>query len=393
MKKKLLLLILSVVLCLPTFAESMCVNLKNGETVSFDLEDIKDVTICENIPVVDESETPLKFKILSDSTLGVIRDDSYKELNSVSVPAKVRIDGKVYDVTAIGNSAFLGCGGLTNIEIPNNITAIDDYAFYECTGLTSINIPESVTSIGKDAFWRCSSLTNIEIPNSVTSIGEKGFYECKGLDIVIDNSKNNVKVGYDAFKRCKSVTWLKDVVDASDTPLKFKITSNSTVEVMYDGYYRDLDSIFIPAKVRIDGKVYDVTSIGNGAFYECTGLTSIHISNSVTSIITAAFSFCSGLTSIHIPNSVTSIGDRVFYECTGLTNINIPNSVTDIGNGAFGGCSSLTNINIPESVTSVGQIAFMDCPDLDIVIDNSEDNVEVGRNAFLGCKSVTWSKE
>ena len=79
MKKKLLLLVLSVVLCLPTFAESMCVNLKNGETVSFDLEDIKDVTICENIPVVDESETPLKFKILSDSTLGVIRDDSYKE--------------------------------------------------------------------------------------------------------------------------------------------------------------------------------------------------------------------------------------------------------------------------------------------------------------------------
>ena len=233
MKKKLLLLVLSVVLCLPTFAESMCVNLKNGETVSFDLKDIKDVTICENIPVVDESETPLKFKILSDSTLGVIRDDSYKELNSVSVPAKV----------------------------------------------------------------------------------------------------------------------------------------------------------------RIDGKVYDVTSIGNGAFYECTGLTSIHISNSVTSIITAAFSFCSGLTSIHIPNSVTSIGDRVFYECTGLTNINIPNSVTDIGNGAFGGCSSLTNINIPNSVTSVGQIAFMDCPDLDIVIDNSEDNVEVGRNAFLGCKSVTWSKE
>ena len=141
MKKILLLLVLSVVLCLPTFAESMCVNLKNGETVSFDLEDIKDVTICENIPVVDESETPLKFKILSDSTLGVIRDDSYKELNSVSIPAKVRIDGKVYDVT---------------------------------------------------------------------SIGEKGFYECKGLDIVIDNLEEIVKVGYDAFKNCKSVKWLKD---------------------------------------------------------------------------------------------------------------------------------------------------------------------------------------
>ena len=135
MKKKLLLLVLSVVLCLPTFAESMCVNLKNGETVSFDLEDIKDVTICETIHVFDESETPLKFKILSDSTVEVIGDDSYLELDSVTIPAKVRIDGKVYDVTAIGNSAFWGCGGLTNIEIPNNITAIGVDAFSGCSSL------------------------------------------------------------------------------------------------------------------------------------------------------------------------------------------------------------------------------------------------------------------
>ena len=415
MKKKLLLLLLSSVLCLPTFAESMCVNLKNGETVSFDLEDIKDITICETIHVVDESETPLKFKILSDSTLEVIKDDSYKELDSVSIPAKVRIDGKVYDVTSIMITAF-----------------------YECTGLTSINIPECVTAIGDYAFWRCNSLTNIEIPNSVTAIGEKAFYECTGLDVVIDNSKNNVKVGYDVFKRCKSVTWLKDAVDVSDTPLKFKITSNSTVEVMYDGSYRDLDSIFIPAKVRIDGKIYDVTSIGEKGFYECTGLD-IVIDNleeivkvgydafkncksikwlkdvvdvsdtplnfKITSDSTAEVMydrFYKNLDSIFIPAKVridgkvydvTSIGNGAFYECTGLTSIHISNSVTDIGNGAFGGCSSLTNINIPESVTSVGQIAFMDCPDLDIVIDNSEDNVEVGRNAFLGCKSVTWLKE
>lgn len=233
MKNKLLLLALSVVLCLPTFAESMCVNLKNGETVSFDLEDIKDITICENIPVVDESETPLKFKILSENTVEVIEDASYKELNSVSVPAKVRIDGKVYDVTSIGDMAFYNCSKLdpkllvynkgtkcygwigdrkrcTAIVIPEGVISIGSHAFYYCSSLTSIEIPNSVTLIGEKVFYFCSSLTNISIPGSVTSIGKNVFEGCPYLDVVIDNSKNNVKVGYDAFKNCKSVTWLKD---------------------------------------------------------------------------------------------------------------------------------------------------------------------------------------
>jgi hypothetical protein len=76
--------------------------------------------------------------------------------------------------------------------------------------LTSINIPEGVTSIGKEAFYWCSSLTSINIPEGVTSIGEYAFFKCGKLDVVIDNSKKNVKVGAYAFTDCKSVTWLKD---------------------------------------------------------------------------------------------------------------------------------------------------------------------------------------
>lgn len=40
--------------------------------------------------------------------------------------------------------------------------------------------------------------------------------------------------------------------------------------------------------------------------------------------------------------NVTSIGDRAFYECSGLDSVTIPNSVTSIGSGAFQLC--LTNL-------------------------------------------------
>ncbi|MBQ9392453.1 MAG: leucine-rich repeat domain-containing protein, partial [Oscillospiraceae bacterium] len=82
-----------------------------------------------------------------------------------------------------------------------------------------------------------------------------------------------------------------------------------------------------------------VTSIGDWAFYYCTGLTSVTIPDSVTSIGDRTFSYCSGLTSVTIPDSVTSIGDRTFSDCSGLMNITIPASVTSIGYGAFEGCS------------------------------------------------------
>ena len=99
-----------------------------------------------------------------------------------------------------------------------------------------------------------------------------------------------------------------------------------------------------------------VTSVGNGAFFGCSGLTSVAIPDSVTSIEMHAFQFCKGLTSVTIPNGVTSIGQDTFANCSGLTSVAIPVSVTSIGEDAFYGCSRLTTLMIlPAAATGVAQ--------------------------------------
>ena len=76
----------------------------------------------------------------------------------------------------------------------------------------------------------------------------------------------------------------------------------------YDEYSDEYSgNVVIPSSVTYSGNTYAVTSIGERAFYECSGLTSVTIGNSVTSIGNGAFWSCDGLTSITIPNSVTTI--------------------------------------------------------------------------------------
>ena len=134
----------------------------------------------------------------------------------------------------------------------------------------------------------------------------------------------------------------------------YNITSSSdkTVEVTFRGnYYNSYSNeysgaVTIPESVTYNGSDYSVTSIGDCAFCDCSGLTSVEIPNSVTSIGEGAFYSCSGLTSVEIPNSVTSIGYGAFENCSGLTSVEIPNSVTSIESYAFYYCYGLTSVTL-----------------------------------------------
>ena len=132
-----------------------------------------------------------------------------------------------------------------------------------------------------------------------------------------------------------------------------------------------------------------VISIGNYAFNHCDSLTSVTIPNSVTSIGNWAFAYCSGLTSVTIPNSVTSVDAWVFAYCSGLTSVTIPNSVTSIGNNAFRNCSGLTSVTIPNSVTNIGEDAFDDCTNLSIITNYAVTPQQINEYTFYGVNKNT----
>ena len=89
-----------------------------------------------------------------------------------------------------------------------------------------------------------------------------------------------------------------------------------------------------------------ITTIGNGAFENCSNLTNVTIPESVISMGDFAFSLCGRLIDVVIPQGVTTIRDYAFYLCEGLTSIVIPESVISIGEAAFYGCFNLTSITV-----------------------------------------------
>ena len=115
------------------------------------------------------------------------------ELTSLTLPS---------GVTSIGNYVFFGCSGLTSLTLPSSVTSIGDYAFQDCSGLTSLTLPSGVTSIGNDAFYGCRGLTSMTIPSGVTVIGEGAFRGCSGLTSIYVYPENLPELGIDIFNRC-----------------------------------------------------------------------------------------------------------------------------------------------------------------------------------------------
>lgn len=141
-----------------------------------------------------------------------------------------------------------------------------------------------------------------------------------------------------------------------DATLTAEVTYKGDAADYYDDRYKG--NVSIPDKVNYNGKTYDVTSIGDRAFYGCKNVTSVTL-----------------------PKSITSIGNEAFKVCHNLSRVNIPESVTNIGESAFGACVSILNLTIPSTVTTIGTSAFSSVPN--IIYDGSDKYGARAQNGYV----------
>lgn len=363
----------------------------------------------------------------------------------VTLPGAVVSDGKSYPVTAIAHSAFRGCISLTSIAIPRSITAIDDYAFLGCAALSQVHITdlrawcaiEFASPIANPCYYAHHLFLNgdevigLAIPDSVQAISAFAFYGCAALDTV-SIPASVMAIWAMAFADCPSITCM---TVAADNPVyDSRDSCNAIIRTETNKLIAGCMNTVIPGTV---------TSIADGAFHACTGLTSIHIPNSVTEIGLEAFYRCSSLMGVNIPNSVRVIGYQAFYGCSSLRGIHIPASVWGIGSSAFefcpslgsisvspdnprfdsrdecnaiietddnlliagcrntvipptvteiedcafSGCSALSSIEIPVGVTKLGEYAFRGCSALRSVVI-PEGVTSIGASAFFDCTAL-----
>ena len=363
-------------------------------------------------------------------------------LTSVTIPESV---------TSIGENAFTGCNNIKNVTINSNAVAGKAYSSSE--NLTTIFgtqvekyiIGESVTAIGNYAMHNSSSLQNITLPSSLISIGQSAFDACPQLKQVAINSNavmskayspsNNFSTIFGAqvqtYTLGESVTSIGDYVFCGCTNITTLTLPNNVAQVG-NGTFQGctgITSFAIPQTVTTIGdyafstctgiqtlNIPNATSIGKGAFADCSNLTAVQLGNGLISLGDSAFSSCYNLQAIPFPSTLKTIGNYAFYQCNRFTTIDIPGSVTFLGDGAFKGCTKLTSVSInsnaimskaysntsnfstifgsqvqsftlSDAITAIGDYAFYKYTSLPAI--TIPDNVTtIGSSAFYGCISL-----
>ncbi len=294
------------------------------------------------------------------------------------------------NVDSIPQGLCKGMANAVSFNIPQNIKFIGDDAFNGCTGMTDVTLGNALTYIGSNAFAG-TGIASVSIPEGVTYMGSGAFANTTNLKTIVWN----VKALHGDYYRD---------------------------EYYYD-YYGEgegaTNSMFGNAPVTSFTFGENVDSIPSRLCYGMNQLTAIVVPDNTTMIGAEAFAN-TGITSITFPERLQTLGGRACNN-TPLTTIiwNVKNLNDDNGysydNGRFGnvssqitsfifgnnvevipnslckGMSQLTAIPLSANIRSIGREAFAGTGITSITIPENVKNVGYGICSETPLTTIVWN--
>ncbi len=325
---------------------------------------------------------------------------------AISIPQTVENDGTTYTVTALGESAFEGCGNVTSMALPATVRRIGSYSFYN-TNFTSLHLPDSLRSIGDHAFLY-SRVGSIHLPAGFEEYGESAFWARNLTSITVDEA-NPYYRSIGGWLYSKDSLTLCVVPDGASGAVSVPSYVRRLGDMAF-GFCQNITSVSLP-----EGLSY----IGSFAFNCCAIINNVVIPSTVSSIGICPFSYCPQLTSLsvasgnshyvmdglmlysagydtliscHKSNATVTLRPGVkvvggFENNSWVRNIDFPSSVTELSDNCFNGCS-LTTIALPAHMNRIGSLAFGENKKLTSVT-MPQTLLSMGEGAFSWCEKLT----
>lgn len=286
----------------------------------------------------------------------------------------------------VGSFAFANNKSIVEVTLPASLSEIKDSAFTG-SSIKKINLSEcsNISRIWQYAFANCKNLDTITFATFTSTddmavklaINDYAFSGCTAL-VTLNLPENLGTFDSYAFKGCTKLTTVNFVANA-----KF-ITPETT-----EGGTDPAPAAYDPAGL--------VTTIGDGAFMDCTSLTTITLPYFIARIGNSAFENCTALATFTTMDGADSktaalrtIGDRAFFGNTSLNNVdvNTTKGVNTIGVSAFENCGQLATINL-SGVTRFAEGVFRNAKALKSVTMSANASIYVGQEAFRNCVTLS----